>query len=421
MLESRAARGLVNRNVLFTTVAVAIAFALVLMPAPRRDDRELVIAGLLAVALLGLALCWRIFPRVTQLGVPLGYLVVTAVLRDAAGGSISGFGGLFLLPVLWLAISAGRREMVLGLVAMGFAQVIPLLLIGGADYPASAWRSTVVQSSVAAIAGFTIQKLVAEARLRADESLLQNERLRGLDRMKDEFVALVSHELRTPLTSIIGYLEMISEDDAEQLSETHERYLGAVQRNVDRLNALVNDLLFLARVDSGQLSLQLAEVDYARLLVEAAEVARPAAEAKEIALTVESDELPPGVADGGRLAQIVDNLVSNAIKFTPENGQVTVRASADGASVAVEVSDTGMGIAPDELPYLFTRFFRASAAVSNGIPGTGLGLAISQAIAEAHGGTIDVTSELGEGTTFRLRVPLSQPAARATARVDAVQ
>jgi signal transduction histidine kinase len=190
-----------------------------------------------------------------------------------------------------------------------------------------------------------------------------------------------------------------------------------VQRNVDRLNALVNDLLFLARVDSGQLSLQLAELDFEQLLANAAEVAQPAADAKTIALRVESRDLPPGVGDGGRLAQVVDNLISNAIKFTPENGEVIVRATADSVSVAVEVSDTGIGIASDEIGHLFTRFFRASTAISSGIPGTGLGLAISQAIAEAHGGTIDVRSELGAGTTFRLRVPISQPAARSAVLV----
>lgn len=408
MAERRGVSGLLNRSVVFASVALVVAFALLLMPAPRRDYREVAIAAVLAVALIGFSLCWRVFPRATRLGVPLGYLAVTAVLREAAGGSVSGFGGLFLLPVLWLAISARRRELLIGLFAMGTAQVVPLLWIGAPDYPSSGWRSTIVQLSVAAIAGFTIQKLVAEARWRTDESLLQNERLLGLDRMKDEFVALVSHELRTPLTSIIGYLEMITDDDAEPLSPVHADYLGAVQRNVDRLNALVNDLLFLARVDSGQLSLQLAEVDFAELLANAAEVARPAAEAKEIELKVEADRLPAGLGDGGRLSQIVDNLVSNAIKFTPVSGEVVVRATADGASVAVEVSDTGVGIAPDEIQHLFTRFFRASTAISNGIPGTGLGLAISQAIAEAHGGTIDVSSTLGEGTTFRLRVPISQ-------------
>jgi signal transduction histidine kinase len=417
MAEQRGLHGLVNRSVVFAAVALGVAFALILMPAPRHDYGEVGIAALLAAGLIGFSLCWRVFPAATRLGVPIGYLVVTGVLRDAAGGSVSGFGGLFLLPVLWLAISARRRELVIGLVAMGAAQLIPLLWIGAPDYPSSGWRSTIVQLSVAAIAGFTIQKLVAEARWRTDESLLQNERLLGLDRMKDEFVALVSHELRTPLTSIIGYLEMISEGDTEPLSPVQASYLSAVQRNVDRLNALVNDLLFLARVDSGQLSLQLAEVDFAELLAQAAEVARPAAEAKEIVLKVEAGPLPPGLGDGGRLAQIVDNLVSNAIKFTPENGEVVVRATADGDSVAVEVSDTGMGIAPDEIQHLFTRFFRASTAISNGIPGTGLGLAISQAIAEAHGGTIDVSSRLGEGTTFRLRVPVSQPVARSAVLV----
>jgi signal transduction histidine kinase len=410
-----------NRSVVFTFVAVVVAFALVWMPAPRHDYGEAGIAAVLAVLLVGFSFCWRVFPRATQLGVPIGYIAVASVLRDAAGGSVSGFGGLFLLPILWLAISGRRREVTVGLLAVATAQVVPLLWIGPPDYSASGWRGTIVQLSVAAIAGFTIQGLISDARRRTDESLQRaehldkvtrqlaekNEGLLGLDRMKDEFVALVSHELRSPLTSIIGYLDLMIDSEAEPLSESQESFLGAVYRNADRLNSLVNDLLFLAKIDSGKLDLELAEINLGVLLSQAAESARPSAEAKDIALKVEADSDLLVHGDGGRLAQVVDNLVSNAIKFTPEHGQVNLRGAVEDGAVAVAVSDTGIGIPSDEIPLLFTRFFRASTATDNAIPGTGLGLAISQAIAEAHGGTIDVRSILGKGTTFQLRVPIN--------------
>jgi signal transduction histidine kinase len=269
------------------------------------------------------------------------------------------------------------------------------------------------------IACVTIQKLVGDARVRAEQLLgraaaleeaasqleHQNEQLRELDNVKDEFVGLVSHELRTPLTSIIGYLEMVLEENAEPLTTSQRQYLGTVNRNVERLATLVNELLFLAQVDAGRLELNLAEADLNQLLAEAAEAAQPAAKAKQIELSFETTRLAPVVCDRARIAQLVDNLVSNAVKFTPEGGRVEVKAVADRTAVSLSVSDTGIGIPPDELPRLFDRFYRASSAISSATPGTGLGLAISQAIAKAHDSTITVQSTLAHGTTFRLFLP----------------
>jgi signal transduction histidine kinase len=276
-----------------------------------------------------------------------------------------------------------------------------------------------VLGAVAMIACVTIQKLVGDARVRAEQLLgraaaleeaasqleHQNEQLRELDNVKDEFVGLVSHELRTPLTSIIGYLEMVLEENAEPLTTSQRQYLGTVNRNVERLATLVNELLFLAQVDAGRLELNLAEADLNQLLAEAAEAAQPAAKAKQIELSFETTRLAPVVCDRARIAQLVDNLVSNAVKFTPEGGRVEVKAVADRTAVSLSVSDTGIGIPPDELPRLFDRFYRASSAISSAAPGTGLGLAISQAIAKAHDSTITVQSTLAHGTTFRLFLP----------------
>src|SRR6266508_4126425 len=178
----------------------------------------------------------------------------------------------------------------------------------------------------------------------------QNKRLRELDRLKDEFLSLVSHELRTPLTSIRGYLDLVLDEEAGELTSEQRRFLDAVERNSGRLLRLVGDR--------------------------------------------------------GRLAQVLDNLVSNALKFTREGGAVTVRTSSEGEHVAVEVSDTGIGIALEDQPKLFERFFRSKAAAEEAIPGTGLGLAIVKAIVEAHGGRITVDSKEGRGTTFRVELPL---------------
>jgi PAS domain S-box-containing protein len=239
----------------------------------------------------------------------------------------------------------------------------------------------------------------------------QNERLLELDKLKDEFVALVSHELRTPLTSIRGYLELVLDGEAGDLTAEQRQFLGVVERNADRLLALVGDLLFLAQVEAGKLTLEVGAVDVAALASQSVEAAQPLAEDKGITLTLATGPVPLLAGDNARISQLVDNLISNALKFTPEKGRVDVRAHAlDGAAV-IEVRDSGIGIPVDDQERLFERFFRSSNATERQIQGTGLGLAISKAIVDAHGGQINVASELNAGTTFRVSLPIHQPQA----------
>jgi PAS domain S-box-containing protein len=247
----------------------------------------------------------------------------------------------------------------------------------------------------------------------------QNERLRELDRLKDEFVALLSHELRTPLTSIRGYLELVLEGEAGDLTDEQRQFLGVVERNAHRLLALVGDLLFLAQVDAGKLSLEVGAVDLASIAADTVETARPLAEGKGVTLTLASSPLPLLAGDRIRLAQLLDNLVSNGIKFTPSGGRVDVRVRGEQGNAVVEIRDTGMGIPVDEQEHLFDRFFRTSKATEQAIPGTGLGLAISKAIVHAHGGQIAVASDEGEGTSFRVALPIRQ-AEPAPAEVEQV-
>lgn len=392
----------------FTVIAVVTAYVLLLLPIGIRPDyREVSAAAVLSAGLLGLALLWPRYPRVATLGIPLGYVALAALLRDAAGGSASGFGGLFLLPVLWLAVTAGRRELAAILAAMGLAQAIPLTVVGGAVYPESGWRGAFVLTTVAAITGLMVQRLSSEAHQRSAQLAAQNERLRELDRLKDEFVATASHELRTPLTSLSGYLEMSLDPAEGPLSPTREGHLRIVQRNADRLAILVDQLLFLARADSHPLELDRQPVDLAGILADAAETAGPAARAKSISVLVAADPHPGLLADRPQILRVVDNLVSNAVKFTPDGGSVRLVARREGLAAIVEVTDTGLGISPAEQPDLFNRFYRGTNAIKNAIPGSGLGLAISQVIAEAHGGTIQLESTPDSGSTFRLALPLA--------------
>ncbi|MEP7335109.1 MAG: ATP-binding protein [Actinomycetota bacterium] len=233
----------------------------------------------------------------------------------------------------------------------------------------------------------------------------QNEQLRELDRLKDEFVALVSHELRTPLTSIRGYLELVLDGAPEELTDEQRQFLSVVERNADRLQRLVGDLLFVAQVDAGRLALELDHLDAAEVGAEAVEAARPAADQKGLELRLVGDPQAELVGDRARLAQLVDNLVSNAIKFTPAGGHVEVAVRNGGGNVTIEVTDSGMGISAEEQQRLFQRFYRTAAATSQAIPGTGLGLSISKAIVDAHEGTIELESAEGHGTTFRITIP----------------
>jgi signal transduction histidine kinase len=250
---------------------------------------------------------------------------------------------------------------------------------------------------------------VALAEAEAAQRLLveQNDRLRELDRLKGEFVALVSHELRTPLTSITGYLELVLDDP--ELSDDHRRFLDVVDRNAARLLRLVSDLLLVAQIESGRLTLELADVDLAAVASESVEALRPAADAGEVDLRLDLGPVPTVRGDRARLGQLLDNLVSNGVKFTEPGGHVVVALGRSGEDVVLAVSDDGIGISADDQRRLFDRFFRASGVQERAIDGTGLGLTIAKAIVAAHGGSIEVSSEEGAGTTLRVRLPLAGP------------
>jgi len=250
------------------------------------------------------------------------------------------------------------------------------------------------------------RELFAEAETARLVLAEQNEELRELDRLKDEFVALVSHELRTPLTSIRGYLELVTEEPAG-LSDEQRQFLGVVQRNADRLLRLVSDLLFVAQVDAGTFQLTVEDVDLAKIAAVSVESAGPAATKKGVELTLVAEDIRPVSGDVARLSQLLDNLVSNAIKFTPAGGRVMVGLTEHDDSAALTVADTGDGIPRREQARLFERFYRTTTATTKAVPGTGLGLAITKAIVEAHDGSIAFTSRDGEGTTFRVTLPVS--------------
>jgi len=245
-----------------------------------------------------------------------------------------------------------------------------------------------------------------EARTR--ELAEANERLREADRLKTQFLANMSHELRTPMNSIIGYSELMLEETYGELTARQRDRLQTILRNARNLLDLINDLLDISRIEMGKVTLMRRTVHLNRVVETALKTLEPMARQKGLWLQTVLDEgLPPVQADEARLIQILNNLLSNAIKFTREGGvTVTVYPYTDaGDWVAVSVSDTGIGIAPEHLPLIFEEFRQIDPSATQEFGGTGLGLAIVRRLVELHGGRVWVESTLGQGSTFTFILP----------------
>jgi CheY-like chemotaxis protein len=246
---------------------------------------------------------------------------------------------------------------------------------------------------------------------------LENARLYGeaqeANRMKDEFLAVLSHELRTPLNAILGYARLLRGGMLDD--EQNERALETVERNSRWLTQIVEDVLDVSRIVSGKIRLDVQPVELPGVIDNAVATIQPAADAKGVKLHTLIDPRAPAVSgDPDRLQQVVWNLLSNAVKFTPKGGRVQIRLERVNSHVEMIISDTGIGIRRDFLPYVFERFRQGDAGPTRKTGGLGLGLSIVRHIVEMHGGTVQAASEgEGEGATFIVRLPLLilQPAA----------
>ena len=239
-----------------------------------------------------------------------------------------------------------------------------------------------------------------------------NEELKQLDRLKSDFISMVSHELRTPLATIKEFAEIIADQLAGPVTDRQREYLAIVHANIDRITRIINDLLDIAKIEAGRLLLNKSLAEPQGLVEQVLQSLRPLAEAKGIRLEA---NLPPRVprlfADADKITQVLTNLVSNAIKFTEPGGRVQVSVFEQSAEVEFSVADTGVGIAPDDLPKLFEKFHQLARSVAGGggANGTGLGLAISKRLVELHGGHIRVASEPGRGSIFSFSLPTYEP------------
>ncbi len=246
---------------------------------------------------------------------------------------------------------------------------------------------------------------------RLDELAQANMRLYEMNRLKSDFLATVSHELRTPLNSILGFSDVLGGVNA--LDEKQRRYVGNIQRSGRMLLEMINDILDLAKVESGKMEIRLSEFKIGSLIAAQCEMARPLAEKKNIDLDCDAPaSLPPLRQDQAKVQQILNNLLSNAIKFTPEGGRILVSAERDDLDdLRLKVSDTGIGISPDEQQLVFEKFRQGSSGLPDGdamtreYSGTGLGLSIVRELCRLLGGDVSLESELGKGSTFAVRLP----------------
>ena len=251
------------------------------------------------------------------------------------------------------------------------------------------------------------QELERKVRQRTYELAEANAQLLQLNKAKSDFVSAVSHELRTPLAAIKGYASLLGGGQFGALDKPQKERLAKIEKHVDALTRLINNLLDIARIESGRVTMERSPIAVGEFFTTVQDLIRPQLEAKHLRYLPDLDGVTTLTGDPQHLQRVFLNLLSNAIKYTPKDGEIRVQLRRDGASVVATVSDTGCGIAAEHLPNLFQEFFRVCDAAHQQIPGTGLGLALVKRIVEAHQGTMSVTSEPGKGSLFSVRLPLA--------------
>ena len=233
-----------------------------------------------------------------------------------------------------------------------------------------------------------------------------NQRLIEANRYKDQFLSIISHELRTPLNFITGFSSLLSDEVAGPLNEEQQSFVSKIMLGADQMLHLVNNLLDMSRIQAGKFNVMPSETSFEELLEEAINTWQPVATQKHVTFRSECDVHLPVMVDAERIRQVLNNFLDNALKFTPEGGSITIRSFIRDSHLLTQISDTGAGIAPEDIPKLFIPFSQLDMSSTRKVGGTGLGLSICKAIIEAHCGDIGVLSEMGCGSTFWFSVPV---------------
>jgi signal transduction histidine kinase len=323
-----------------------------------------------------------------------GQILVVAAPRPRTP-VLNIFADQFFLPIFEAGIIALLLSLLLAfLLSRWVADPLQEVVLAARNYPSDDMKPVVPQGPR------EVQDLT-----RAFNSMIK--RVQSSQRSQRDFVANVSHELKTPLTSIQGFAQAILDDTADT-PEARKQAAQIIYDESGRMHRMALDLLDLARLEAGTADLKMTNFDVKELLQNMIVKFTPQAEKANVTLQLNiTTDLPPLVGDGDRLAQVFINLIDNALKFTPANGEVTLSARKVGAEMEISVADTGLGVPNGALPYLFDRFYQADPSRAGGEKhGAGLGLAIAKEIVEAHGGKIGVRSQVGHGTTFLIHMPL---------------
>ncbi len=338
----------------------------------------------------------------------LPQLAADAPVQLAAGLVAAGL-------TLMLAVAAGATT---GTTVGASVTSLARRLEGLSRGPASADSEPIVPAELDQLGDLLVELERLRSRLENEQRLYQDalERTRAADAAKADFLSVVSHELRTPLHTVGGYAQLLLSGEPAPLTDAQAEDVRLIQAGGRQLFELVNDILDVSMIESGELRLSFAATDIGALVTEIVRSHQPLVRDREIELSAHIGELPKVVCDRRRIVQIVTNLVSNAVKFT-EKGRIELRAEASdtGESVAISCRDTGVGIAREEVEMIFEAYQQAGT-ISRRKKGTGLGLAIARSIAAAHGGRLRVESELGRGSSFTLTLPVDPP--RRPAAID---
>jgi len=233
-----------------------------------------------------------------------------------------------------------------------------------------------------------------------------NLELERLNKIKTEFVSMISHELRTPITAIKGFVNIVLTEGAGPINDQQKKFLTIAENSIDRLSLIISDLLDISKIEEGQMKIKLEPISVDKIMQDCRETHRTGMEAKRISLELHFDnKIPMVIADELRVKQVIDNLMSNAIKFTPKNGKIKINAEDMGDFVLFSIIDSGIGINKDEHDNIFNMFYQTDSSITRKVGGSGLGLSISKSIIEIHGGKIWVESESGQGSIFRFLLP----------------
>lgn len=334
----------------------------------------------------------------------LGILAVAAIgIIDSLTGYEFGYSPFYLIPITIVAFYGGKSS---GVATAVFATAAWFLADMDSGHPYINPLAAYWNTGVRLLIFVTMALMLARLKTNMLVERAQRQRLAELNLLKNQYVGMAAHDLRTPLAVIWMCADALQRRQGGASDRRQAEALEVILEKSDFMLKMVADLLDLSVIESGTLSLRKNDADYGCFIRRHLEILQTLAERKHLTLQYQGGPLPTVPFDEGRIEQVLDNLIMNAMKFSPPNGVITVTVSQEGDRIVTSVTDRGPGISPEELPHVFTAFTKTSAKPVGGEKGAGLGLTIAKRIVEAHGGEIAVTSVLGKGTTFRFTLPV---------------